>query len=87
MTLPILLLALGAASAAGPAYSGVERNVRVEVPRIEATIEVDGHLTEAPWQQAARLTGFSQYAGVHVVSGRAVMGDLSLLSAASRDEA
>src|SRR5438067_10748717 len=61
MTLPLLALALGA-SATGPVYSGAERNVRVEVPRIEATVEVDGHLSEPPWQEAARLTSFSQYA-------------------------
>jgi len=39
------MLALGAA-ATGPAYSGAERNVRAEIPRIEATVEVDGHLSE-----------------------------------------
>jgi hypothetical protein len=59
MTFPLLVLAL---AAAGPVYSGTERNVRVEVPRIDATVEVDGHLSEPPWQEAARLTSFSQYA-------------------------
>jgi hypothetical protein len=31
------------------------------VPRIEAEVTIDGYLDEEPWQQAARLTGFSQY--------------------------
>jgi hypothetical protein len=34
---------------------------KVTIPRIEASIVVDGVLDEAPWQQAARLGGFSQY--------------------------
>ncbi|MGH7510078.1 MAG: DUF5916 domain-containing protein [Gemmatimonadales bacterium] len=33
----------------------------VSIPRIEATITVDGELDEAPWSRAVRLTGFSQY--------------------------
>lgn len=33
----------------------------VAPPRIEAEIAVDGALDEAPWRQAARLTGFQQY--------------------------
>ncbi len=33
----------------------------VPIPRIEAEIEIDGHLDEAPWAAAARLGGFSQY--------------------------
>src|SRR5215216_1590218 len=63
-----LLLALGAALAhttpAAPAtvYSGRDRQLDVRLPRVEATVEVDGHLTEAVWGEAAVLTGFSQYA-------------------------
>lgn len=34
---------------------------KVTIPRIEAAVEIDGTLDEAPWQQAARLGGFSQY--------------------------
>ena len=45
----------------GPLYVGTEKNLKVAVPRIEASIDVDGVLSEAPWEQAARLTGFSQY--------------------------
>lgn len=43
-------------------YSGLDGHVRVTLPRVEATIDVDGHLTEPVWTRATRLTGFSQYA-------------------------
>ena len=33
----------------------------VTIPRIDASVEVDGRLDEAAWAQAARLGGFSQY--------------------------
>ena len=60
--LPILLLVLDFALGSGPVYRGTDRNLRVEIPRIEVAIEVDGNLSEPVWEQAARLTGFSQYA-------------------------
>ncbi|HTI38269.1 MAG TPA: DUF5916 domain-containing protein [Vicinamibacterales bacterium] len=44
-----------------PIYLGTERDLRVEVPRIDATIVVDGNLSEDAWQQAAHLAGFSEY--------------------------
>ena len=46
----------------GPVFSGIDRNIRVTAPRIDASIEVDGHLSEPVWAEATRLTGFSQYA-------------------------
>ena len=58
----MLLLGVALLAAAGPVYIGSERQTRVEIPRLDATVEVDGRLTEPVWQQAARLTGFSQYA-------------------------
>ncbi|CAN5828292.1 hypothetical protein BH18ACI5_BH18ACI5_11060 [soil metagenome] len=60
--LPILVLVLASTLAAGPVYRGTDKNVRVEIPRIDVAIEVDGTLSEPVWEQAARLTGFSQYA-------------------------
>ena len=33
----------------------------VTIPRVDATVTVDGVLDEAVWAQAARLTGFRQY--------------------------
>src|SRR3954468_445115 len=51
-----------AALLAADVYRGTERNIRVQIPRIDATVQVDGRLSEPVWQQAARLTGFSEYA-------------------------
>ena len=42
-------------------YSGRANRLDVSVPRLEASIQVDGVLDEAPWGTAAILTGFSQY--------------------------
>ncbi|HMA42701.1 MAG TPA: DUF5916 domain-containing protein [Gemmatimonadales bacterium] len=42
-------------------YRGSARELDVVPPRIEATVRIDGVLDEAPWSQAAVLTGFSQY--------------------------
>ncbi|MEZ5420533.1 MAG: DUF5916 domain-containing protein [Vicinamibacterales bacterium] len=58
------LLAPWPAGAAGAAYSGVDRQLQVPVPRVEADVSVDGVLDEAVWQQAAELTGFSRYTPV-----------------------
>ena len=45
-----------------PEYPGIERHLRVDVPRLDATATIDGLLTEPVWDEAARLTRFSQYA-------------------------
>ena len=42
-------------------YSGAQGQLDVAVPRLVTEIEVDGVLNEAPWAEAAVLTGFSQY--------------------------
>ncbi|MGH7603624.1 MAG: DUF5916 domain-containing protein [Gemmatimonadaceae bacterium] len=42
-------------------YDGRQKNVRVDVPRVDTTITIDGNLDEPVWRRAARLTGFSQY--------------------------
>ncbi len=42
-------------------YSGTLGQLDVVVPRLGTTMEVDGVLDEAPWADAAMLTGFSQY--------------------------
>src|SRR5512141_3044379 len=65
-TAPLLLSALmlgtPAGAATAPEYPGIERHLRVDVPRIDATATIDGLLTEPVWDEAARLTRFSQYA-------------------------
>jgi Domain of unknown function (DUF5916) len=60
ISLAAALAALAAAS--GPVYLGTERNIRVAIPRVDAAIQVDGQLSEPVWLEAARLSGFSQYA-------------------------
>lgn len=45
-------------------YVGRENRLHVRIPRIEgdaATVVVDGALSEAVWERAAMLTGFSQF--------------------------
>jgi hypothetical protein len=42
-------------------YNGRANRIHVDVPRIEATANIDGSLDEPVWERAARLTGFSQY--------------------------
>jgi len=42
-------------------YHGRDGNLDVAVPRLQSDIVVDGSLDEAPWREAALLTGFSQY--------------------------
>lgn len=66
MTLVVWLLASVLAETAGapPPYSGSEGRLRVEPPRLEETIDVDGVLDDPPWAKAARLTDFSQYSPV-----------------------
>jgi hypothetical protein len=49
---------------ASAAFSGRDNQIHVEPPRIESTVTIDGVLDDAAWSQAARLTGFSQYAPV-----------------------
>jgi hypothetical protein len=60
----VLTLALAVHPTPSPVHSGRDGQVDVPIPRIEAGIEVDGVLDEPAWQEAAQLTGFSQYAPV-----------------------
>ena len=59
-----LALALALAAPAAGVYSGRANQLKVTVPRLDAAIVVDGVLDETAWQQAARLTDFSEYAPV-----------------------
>ena len=42
-------------------YDGRLKQTQVRIPRVEATVTIDGNLDEAVWRSAARLTGFTQY--------------------------
>ncbi len=59
MLLPPALLAL--ALAPDSAFDGRSNRVRVDIPRIESSVAIDGNLSEPAWTRAARLNGFSQY--------------------------
>jgi len=60
-------LSLALAQDTTPGFSGREKRIRVQVPRIDAAqarmpaVAIDGRLDEPVWSRAARLTGFSQY--------------------------
>jgi hypothetical protein len=43
-------------------YNGREHQLSIASPRLDGDVEIDGKLDEPQWQQAARLTGFSQFA-------------------------
>jgi hypothetical protein len=53
-----------AASPAPVTYNGRLNQLQVAVPKLPASIRLDGALDDAPWREAALLTGFSQYAPV-----------------------
>ena len=57
----MLAVALLLVQAQQAVYDGHLRQLDVRVPRIEATVHIDGVLDEDVWRQAALLTGFSQY--------------------------
>src|SRR3954471_4440566 len=60
--LPALLLAIRFLSAVPEiVYIGRDNQLHVRLPRIEADATIDGTLNEPVWQQAAVLTGFSQF--------------------------
>lgn len=42
-------------------FSGRENQIKVAVPRLEESVEVDGRLDDPAWTKAARLNNFSQY--------------------------
>ena len=52
---------------AAAVYSGRDNQVHVQPPRVDAPaaiVTIDGVMDEAVWQQAVRLTDFSQYSPV-----------------------
>jgi len=59
MSIGVLVFALSSA-----AFSGRDNQIHVAPPRIESAVTIDGVLDDAAWSDAARLTGFSQYAPV-----------------------
>jgi hypothetical protein len=60
--LPGLLLSLALAAPSDSTLHRPDRVLPVHIPRQEAEPIIDGKLDDAPWAQAAVLSGFSQYA-------------------------
>lgn len=58
----LLATPLQATPAPATTYNGREHQIRVAPPRLSGDITIDGKLEEPQWKQAARLTGFSQFA-------------------------
>src|SRR5882672_3579954 len=56
-----MVLALLQAPAGGAVFDGRLKQLDVHIPRVEATVTIDGALDEPAWKSAARLIGFSQY--------------------------
>ncbi len=61
MLLSLLLAARLAAMPIALTYIGRDHQLHVQVPRVVADVTVDGVLNEPVWQQAAVLTGFSEF--------------------------
>jgi len=62
---PAFLAAAGLLATTQPPYVGRDNQLHVRIPRLTeaaATATIDGKLDEPAWQQAALLTGFSQFA-------------------------
>lgn len=58
----LLLLQLAVATAGDQlVHHGRQQQIDLVVPRLEATVTLDGRLDEGAWRQAALLTGFSSY--------------------------
>jgi hypothetical protein len=57
----LALVAMLQAPDVSPVYDGRLKQLDVRIPRVEATVTIDGALDEPVWSRAARLTGFSQY--------------------------
>lgn len=51
-------------AASQPTYSGLAHQTSVAIPKIEASVAIDGRLDETIWQRAAKLNGFSLYSPV-----------------------
>lgn len=61
MFLTLALMTLVLAPDPVVTYVGREHQLHVSVPRIEGIATIDGALNDSVWQQAALLTGFSQF--------------------------
>ena len=56
-----VVAALQSGGGVAPVYNGRAGQLKVDVPRVEADVVVDGALDKPAWEHAARLIGFSQF--------------------------
>jgi Domain of unknown function (DUF5916) len=73
--LALLLLLQASGSNPGAVVEG-KGSPTADIPRLEASVQIDGKLDEAAWSQATRLTGFWQY---QPVDGRHAEEDTEVL--------
>src|SRR5213595_1963975 len=59
--LAVLFLLVQSPGAQQAVYDGRLRQISVTIPRIDASVRVDGVLDDAVWREAAMLKGFTQY--------------------------
>src|SRR5436190_1026934 len=59
--LAVLFLLVQSPGAQQAVYDGRLRQISVTIPRIDASVRVDGVLDDAVWREAALLKGFTQY--------------------------
>ncbi|HTI04645.1 MAG TPA: DUF5916 domain-containing protein [Gemmatimonadales bacterium] len=59
--LSVLLLLVQSPPSPQQVYDGRLRQIDVRLPRIEASVKIDGVLDDPVWRQAAVLKGFTQY--------------------------
>jgi len=59
--LAVLFLLVQSPGAQQAVYDGRLRQISVTIPRIDASVRVDGALDDAVWREAALLKGFTQY--------------------------
>ena len=59
--LPVLLVAATLLQDSTLVFGGRANRTRVDIPRLDSSIAVDGRLDEPVWSRAARLADFSQY--------------------------
>ncbi|HSR15823.1 MAG TPA: DUF5916 domain-containing protein, partial [Gemmatimonadales bacterium] len=76
MKLLLFLALAGFSDTTSREYRGSEGQIRVEIPRVDDAVIVDGFLNDQVWLGAARLTGFSQY---QPVDGRPAEQDTEIL--------
>jgi hypothetical protein len=55
------LAAFQLAAASPHVYNGRERQTTISIPKLDASVSIDGHLDEPAWRDASLLTGFSLY--------------------------